>query len=241
MEVRHSHKPDDIAARLAQGAQPNYLRDWVFGGIDGAVTTFAIVAGVVGASLSPTIVIIMGLANLLADGISMAAGNFSATKTEIDELERLRTIEEDHIRTDPQGEREEVRQIFAAKGFDGDALEVVVDTISKNKKLWVSTMLAEEYGITDTIRSPLKSGIMTFIAFLMCGAVPLIPYLFFPGDAAFAIAVSMTVIVFFIIGSLKSQWSLQRWWVSGLETLLIGCGAAAVAYGVGYALRGLGA
>ena len=241
MELEHSHKPADIASRLSRGARPNYLRDWVFGGIDGAVTTFAIVAGVVGASLSPTIVIIMGLANLIADGISMAAGNFSATKTERDELAKTQSVEENHIRTNPEGEREEIRQIFAGKGFDGEALETVVSTITKNKRLWISTMIAEEHGLSETVRVPAISGLATFIAFVICGAVPLIPYVLLAPENAFVVAISMTIVVFFVIGSLKSKWSLQRWWASGLETVLIGCGAAGAAYLIGYALRGLAA
>lgn len=241
MELDHSHNRAAIASRLSRGARPNYLRDWVFGGIDGAVTTFAIVAGVVGASLSPNIVIIMGLANLVADGISMAAGNFSATKTERDELAKIRSIEEQHIRTNPEGEREEIRQIFAIKGFSGRALESVVDTISNNKELWISTMIAEEHGLSQTVRIPVVSGLATFVAFVICGAVPLIPYVVLAPTNAFATAISMTIIVFFVIGSLKSKWSLQRWWVSGLETVVIGCGAASAAFIIGYLLRGLAA
>ncbi len=237
MELEHSHSPTAIATRLSKGASPNYLRDWVFGGIDGAVTTFAIVAGVVGASLSPKIVLIMGIANLVADGISMAAGNFSATKTERDELDKTRSVEEDHIRSNPEGEREEIRQIFALKGFEGEPLETVVNTITGNRKLWVSTMLSEEHGLSETVRNPLTSGLVTFLAFILCGAVPLVPYLLLSPNHAFVVATTLTIIVFFGIGSLKSNWSLQRWWISGLETAFIGCAAAGTAFLIGYSLK----
>ncbi len=237
MELQHSHSPTAIASRLSKGSSPNYLRDWVFGGIDGAVTTFAIVAGVVGASLSPKIVLIMGIANLVADGISMAAGNFSATKTERDELARTRSVEEEHIRTNPEGEREEIRQIFARKGFDGESLETVVNTITSNRKLWISTMLSEEHGLSETVRNPSISGLVTFFAFILCGAVPLFPYLLMSPNHAFVVATTLTMIVFFGIGSLKSNWSLQRWWVSGLETAIIGSAAAGTAYLIGYSLK----
>ena len=143
MELEHRHDPAAIAARLARGARPNYLRDWVYGGIDGAVTTFAIVAGVVGAALSANIVIILGLANLIADGVSMAAGNYSATKTEHDELERTREMEHRHIAMDPDGEREEVRQIFRAKGFEGETLDRAVEAITADRERWISTMVTE--------------------------------------------------------------------------------------------------
>lgn len=239
MELEHRHEPAAIAARLARGTRPNYLRDWVYGGIDGAVTTFAIVAGVVGAALSANIVIILGLANLMADGVSMAAGNYSATKTEHDEIERTRAMEHRHIAIDPEGEREEIRQIFQSKGFEGDTLEKAVEAITADRERWISTMLAEEHGLNENVRDPLAAAAATLAAFIVCGAVPLIPFFLFGAESAGAVALVSTAAVFFLIGSMKSRWSLQRWWVSGLETLTIGCGAAALAFAIGYALRGL--
>src|SRR5688500_13819809 len=107
--MEHEHTTEAIRARLAEGPRPSYLRDWVYGGIDGSVTTFAVVTGVVGAHLSPTIIVILGIANLLGDGFSMAASNYLGTRTERQEAEALRAQEERHIQTDPDGEREEVR------------------------------------------------------------------------------------------------------------------------------------
>lgn len=235
--LEHKHTAEAIRRRLAAGTRPNYLRDFVYGGIDGAVTTFAIVAGVVGASLSAHIVIILGLANLFADGISMAASNYSGTKTEVDELEKLRAMEYRHIAVDPQGEREEIRQIMSLKGLEGDTLEHVVEAITSDRDRWVATMLSEEHGQSGMVRNPLRSALATFAAFLVCGAVPLIPYLSAPDDLAMPLALSMTSVVFFAIGSLKSLWSLTRWWVSGLETLVIGLLAASTAFAIGYFLR----
>ena len=130
MKLEHSHTADAIAERLARGERPNYLRDWIYGGIDGAVTTFAIVAGVVGAQLSATIIIILGVANLVADGFSMAASNYSGTKSERDDLDRLREVEKRHIQLDPEGEREEVRQILAGMGLTSPTLEEAVTSIT---------------------------------------------------------------------------------------------------------------
>lgn len=241
MELEHSHKPQEIAKRLAEGSRPSYLRDWVYGGIDGAVTTFAIVAGVVGAALSANIVIILGLANLIADGVSMAAGNYSATKTEHDELAHRREMEKRHIALDPDGEREEIRQIFAAKGFEGETLEKAVEAITSDRERWISTMITEEFGLTETVRDAKMSAWATFAAFVACGAVPLLPFFLLPQQQAATLALVLTTIVFFLIGSMKSRWSLTSWWRSGLETMAIGCGAAGIAFGIGYALRGFGA
>ena len=236
--LEHGHHPGEIARRLEKGPKVSYLRDWVYGGIDGTVTTFAIMAGVVGASLSAGVVIILGVANLLADGFSMAAANYTGTKAEHDEYEQLRRMEERHVDLAPEGEREEVRQIFQAKGFKGEALETAVDVITARRERWIDTMMTEEHGMPTVIRSPLKAAAMTFIAFVLCGAVPLLPYaLMLPSPVL--PSVIMTGMTFFGIGSLRSYWSPTPWWRAGLETFAIGMGSAGVAYVVGSLLKGL--
>jgi VIT1/CCC1 family predicted Fe2+/Mn2+ transporter len=235
--LEHSHTPSAIAKRLHHGPHVSYLRDWVYGGIDGTVTTFAVMAGVVGANLSAGIVIILGLANLLADGFSMAAANFTGTKAERDEYEQLRHMEERHVALVPEGEREEVRQIFRAKGFDGEALETAVNVITKHREQWIDTMMAEEHGLPATIRSPLKAALMTFIAFVLCGSLPLLPYALELQSPEIP-SVVMAGASFFSIGSLRSRWSPAPWWRAGIETFAIGMVAAGVAYLVGYLLKG---
>jgi len=237
-DLEHEHSPEAIRARLAEGPSPSYLRDWVYGGIDGAVTTFAIVAGVVGAELDSRVILILGLANLLADGYSMAAGNYSATKTEIDEYHMFDAIERRHIEVDPHGEREEIRQILMAKGLTGEGLSQAVDAITDDVERWVETMLAEEYGVSRAQRAPFMSAISTFAAFILAGAVPLIPFVV-QVESAFSWSLAMTAVAFFLIGSLKSRWTPALWWRSGLETLAIGASAAAAAYYVGYFLKTL--
>jgi len=234
----HSHEPEAIAERLAAGPRVNYLRDWIYGGVDGAVTTFAIVAGVIGADLSSGIVMILGAANLLADGFSMAAANYSGTKADNDDVARIRQIELRHIRAHPDGEREELRQMYRAKGFDGKELENMVKLLSRHEDVWLETMLREEHGLSSVNRSPIMSGLATFIAFIVCGAVPLLPFIF--GMQASALTATIaTAMVFFIIGAMKSVWSTQRWYWSGIETFVIGIAAAGMAFGVGVLLRGL--
>jgi len=237
-EIEHGHAPHAIAERLEKGPPANYLRDWVFGGIDGAVTTFAIVAGVAGAQLSTPIILILGAANLLADGFSMAAGNYSGVKAEKDDYERLREMEIRHIAVAPEGEREEIRQIFASKGFEGADLDRAVEIITDSHERWVRVMLEEEHGAPKVDRSALKAGLVTFVAFFACGAVPLLPFLFGAGGNALMAATIMTGATFFGIGTLKAKWSTAPWWASGLETFAIGMVAAGVAYGVGALLRG---
>ena len=232
--LEHGHSEQAIHDRLARGPRSNYLRDFIYGGIDGAVTTFAIVAGVVGADLSATVLLILGFANLLADGFAMAAANYIGTKAERDDYDRVLGIERRHIAMVPDGEREEIRQIFAAKGFSGDDLERVVAVITADPALWTKTMATEEYGLSPTLRSPVMAALSTFAAFILCGCVPLVSYLFAGGLIASVVATGST---FFGVGAIKARWSPAGWLRSGLETLLIGMAAAALAFAVGYGLR----
>ena len=151
--LEHEHSREAIAERLAAGTRHNYLRDFVYGGIDGAVTTFAVVAGTIGADLPARVVLILGAANLVADGFSMASSNFLGTRAERDDFVRIREIEARHIRIDPDGEREEIRQIYSAKGFQGEALERIVEFVISEDERWIATMLMEEYGLPREIRS----------------------------------------------------------------------------------------
>ena len=176
-ELEHSHTKEEIRARLARDPGISYLRDWIYGGIDGVVTTFAVVASVVGADLSSKVVLVLGVANLVADGFAMAAGNYSGTQAERDDYNRLLAVERNHIAVVPDGEREEIRQIFAGKGFSGDNLEGIVDVITADESRWAKTMVVEEYGLAPTPKSPALAALSTFAAFTLCGLVPLVTYL----------------------------------------------------------------
>jgi vacuolar iron transporter family protein len=236
--LEHGHNPRDIAKRLKQGPHVSYLRDWVYGGIDGTVTTFAVVAGVVGADLSTKALLILGAANLFADGFSMAAANFTGTKAEMEEYEKVRRMEERHVALAPDGEREEIRQIFAGKGFTGEALKSAVDVITSKRERWIETMMTEEHGLPAVTRSPGKAAVMTFLAFIACGSIPLLPFVV-GVPASVSASTTMTGFTFFAIGSLRSYWSPAPWWRAGIETFLIGTTAAAVAYLVGVVLTRL--
>lgn len=237
--LEHEHSPEAIRKRLAKGSAQNYLRDFVYGGVDGAVTTFAVVAGTMGASLAPRIVLILGAANLVADGFSMAASNFLGTRAESDDHVRIARIEAEHIDLDPIGEREEIRQIYAAKGFEGSDLENIVNIITANRERWIRTMLTEEYGLPGKVRSEWMAAFSTFTAFLICGSVPMFPFIFVSNDA-FSTSAILTGLVFFLIGSVKARWSTQAWWRSGFTTFAVGGIAASLAYLAGILLRSLG-
>lgn len=238
METDHSHAPEAIRRRLAQGPSVSYLRDWVYGGIDGTVTTFAVVAGSIGADFSARVMLILGAANLLADGFSMAAANYSANRADAEDYRRLRSVERRHVRIYPEGEREEIREIFRNKGFEGASLEEMVTLITERPELWIDTMLAEEYGRSNVVTDPRKTAAATFASFVICGSVPLAPFVLGLPQAPLVAAI-LTGVVFFGIGSARSRWSTRHWTLCGLETFGIGLAAAAVAFGVGVGLAGL--
>lgn len=236
------HTPEAIRDRIRSASTQGYLKDSIYGAIDGAVTTFAVVSSVTGAGLSSGIVIILGLANLLADGFSMAAGNFLGTRAENQSESKARREEEREIETHPEGEQEEIRQIFAAKGFKGETLEEVVKVITADKERWVDTMMQEEHGISGNTPSAFKAGLATFVAFLLIGGIPLLAYfvdLVNPsiiGDP-FLPSCILTGLAFFGVGAMKSRYVDQHWSLGGFETLGIGALAAGMAYGIGLILR----
>jgi vacuolar iron transporter family protein len=236
--LQHNHDSEAITERLLATKHQSYLRDFVYGAIDGIVTTFAIIAGVVGAGMSTKTIIILGVANVLADGFSMAASNYLGTKSEVDEKEKIADYERRQIKHRPEGELEEIRQIFRLKGFEGPILEEIVSSIAKNEHEWVRIMLQEEYGLSNSQRSPLKSGMMTFFAFVLLGFVPLLPYLL-ELQNPFNIAVVLAGVAFFAVGSYKSKWALESAVASGTKTLLLGAAASALAYFAGSYLESI--
>jgi VIT1/CCC1 family predicted Fe2+/Mn2+ transporter len=163
-----------------------------------------------------------------------------SVKSERQQVERVRRDEEEHIVHVPEGEREEIRQIFSTKGFHGDVLESIVEVISRNRRLWVDTMLTEEHGLQLAGRRPLRAGLSTFTAFVAVGLMPLLPFLTGATNVgAFRASAFTTAVAFFAVGTVKG-WVLRRSMLaSGLETLLIGSVAAALAYAAGYLIRHL--
>ncbi len=243
-ELEHSHTQDAIARRINGKTRHSYLRDFVYGAIDGTVTTFAVVSGVAGAGLDSRIVIVLGLANLVGDGFSMAASNYLGTRTDEQLRDKARAMEERHIQKTPDGEREEVRQIFANKGFENEDLERAVEIITSNQRRWVDTMLVDELGLSLESPSPMIAAITTFLAFCFVGLLPLLAFIFgyfvaVEPTALYLLSTLITAAAFFFVGTAKSFFVEQRWYWSGLETLLIGGIAAALAFGVGLLLRGI--
>lgn len=245
-ELKRQHTDEAIAARIAARSGHSYVGDFVLGAVDGTITTFAIVSGVAGAQLEGGVLIafVLGLANVMADGFSMAVSNFLKARADSQVVDRFRAMEEMHIDRVPDREREEIRQIFAAKGFDGDTLEEIVRVITEDRRQWVDTMLTEEWGLQLESPAPAKAAVVTFVAFLMAGLVPLVPLLLaFTGRLSssqiFAASATATGVTFFVTGMFRGRVVRQSMLRGGVETLAMGGAAAALSFFVGSLLRGL--
>lgn len=242
--IRDAHTPDAIRHRLRIGPGHSYLRDFIYGAVDGLVTTFAVVSGVAGAGLPSGIVIVLGAANLAGDGFSMAVSNYLGTRADRQLVERARRIEEEHIASYPEGEREEIRQIFAAKGLSGAVLEDMTVAVTSNRERWIATMIQEEYGLSIAGAVPSRAAAVTFAAFVALGAIPLAPFVWaflVHGSAGqpFLVSAVVTAVSFFFVGAVKGRFVSQSWYTSGAETFIVGAAAAGLAYVVGTVLRGV--
>jgi VIT1/CCC1 family predicted Fe2+/Mn2+ transporter len=240
-DLKEEHRPDRVRERIAAPSGASALGDAVLGATDGIVTTFAVVAGSAGGQLSTNVVIVLGFANLLADGFSMAVSNYLSTRSRREEVEQAVQDELWQIDRYPLGEHREVREIFARKGFHGPTLDRIVDVITRNREVWIDTMLEEELNLQRVAASPRRAALVTFLAFIVFGFIPLIPFVF-PVPAhrhLFLISGGLSAAAFAILGVWKGVMLHRPPLRSGLQTFLIGSIAALLAYGVGALLHTL--
>lgn len=245
-----AHDPDRIAQAVHEapeehgGAGSQYIGDFVYGGLDGIITTFAVVSGVAGANLGTGVILILGIANLLADGFSMATGAYLSAKSEREFYDKERERELWEVEHFPEGEKAELYEIYRSKGYSEDDAHQLVEIKSRDEEHWVDAMMLDELGMLKDDRNPLKNGLATLVAFIIAGAVPLLVYLLglvvpIPPEAAFSVSIALSGAALFGLGAAKVIVTHQNPFRSGLEMLLVGGLAAAVAYIVGSLLAGL--
>ncbi len=242
-----AHTPERIAQAAREehgGAGHQYIGEFVYGGLDGIITTFAVVSGVAGAELGASVVLILGLANLLADGFSMAVGAYLSSKSEHEYYERELTRETWEIEHFPEGERQELYEIYRARGHSEADARTLVEIQSRDARRWVKAMMVEELGLLADERKPLLNGLATLVAFIVAGVVPLSVYLLgllVPIDqgVAFPIAMVLSGAALFGLGAAKVLITRMNSLRSGLEMLVVGGLAALLAYAVGALLKGL--
>lgn len=215
------------------GGISSFIKDIVYGANDGIITTFAVVAGVAGASLDSGAVIILGLANLAADGFSMAASNYLGSRSERQLMEKEYLSEEREVAQMPGQEQKEVRDILMEHGYDARDSQAMSELIKKNKPFWLNFMMRYELGFNPDQKGNLRSAYFTFLAFVIAGFLPLVPFIIFPGTDIFKFSATATGLALFIVGALRYLVTGKHWLASGLEMLFIGGVAAVIAYAVG--------
>jgi VIT1/CCC1 family predicted Fe2+/Mn2+ transporter len=216
-----------------------YLGDIVYGANDGIITSFVVVTGALGASFPPGVIIILGLANLLADGLSMGASSFLSMKSDRDFQKSQRKKEEYEVEHMPEVEREEVREILRNWSVPEKCIEQATQEITKDKDRWINLMMREELDIIqEKNEEPIKHGFVTFLSFSFFGAIPLLPYLFSLEIFQIEISVGMTLLALFFVGAARYFVSgVGSWLRQGLEMLVVGGLASLVAFGVGFILQ----
>ncbi len=240
-DIEESRKAHDAKGHEPHNSGAGYLKSIVYGGLDGTITTFAVVAGVEGASLNSHIILILGFANLIADGIAMAFGDYLSTKAEQQYHATERAREEWELSHYPDGEKKELIELYEGKGVSTEDATILVEILAKHPEVMVDTMMVIELGILEDDSSPIGNAIATFVSFATFGFLPLLIFvvIHFTGIQinAFLWACALTGATLFTLGALKSRFVSRAWWKSGLEILILGGAAAFAAYGIGKALE----
>ena len=228
-------------AKQFQGGE--YIKSMVYGGLDGIITTFAVVSGVAGASLPLKIVIILGFSNLLADGFSMAVGDYLSSKSEKEYQEGITHQTKIAIKNNYQEEVHKMTQAYEVEGLSKEDAEIIAVTLAKYETPFVNQLSSQAYGNNHKEEDPIKNALVTFFSFFVFGLVPLLAYIlstFIPFllENAFLLASILTGTTLFTLGAVKSRITQSNWMRSGMEMLTVGGLAAVVAYLVGFVLGG---
>lgn len=222
-----------------------HVRQIVYGGNDGIVTTFAVVAGFAGLAAEGTAqvgvlaVLLFGLANLLADATSMGLGEFLSARSEQDVYRSIRDKERHEIATNPQAEIAEAVEILEARGVSDADARAMAAILERNPEMMADFMMQYEIGLSDpTEERPWANGLITFVSFVVFGAVPLLPYIVAgAGLATFVASCAATFAALTALGVLRWRVSMESFARSVGETLLVGGSCAVVAFAVGLAFR----
>jgi VIT1/CCC1 family predicted Fe2+/Mn2+ transporter len=222
-----------------------YIKSIVFGGLDGIITTFAVVAGAAGGGFGPDVVIVMGISSLLADALSMGVGDALSSKAEAEVAKRERDREKWELENFKEGEISEMVEIYKGKGMAEEDAELVMRVCAKYEDLFVDMMLVDELGINppdddDSWTPFVKEGFVTFCSFCLFGFFPLAAYCIVgtasedvDSRALFIISCVITCVMLFALGAIKSTVTTRSWWISGLEVLALGSFVALIAFGIG--------
>src|SRR5438105_8764975 len=212
----------------------NWLRDVILGGQDGLVNILGIILGVIAGGGSKTVLLAAGFAAAITESISMGAVGYTSSVSQRDYYRAERAREAAEIDTMPEAERREIREIYATKGFSGDLLERVVDTITANRDSWLSTMMDEELHLQPVQTADIfRSAIVITVATLIGHLIPLLPFGWLARTPALVLAIVLSGLVLFGVGVYSAVSLTGDWRKSGLTFLVIGLGAAGIGFLIG--------
>ncbi|MBE3557563.1 MAG: VIT1/CCC1 transporter family protein [Firmicutes bacterium] len=216
------------------------LRDLVLGASDGLVTVLSFAAGVSASLGSSHQVVLAGISEMFAGATSMGLGAYLGARSQHEYYQQQRVQEEYEMRTIPEVEREEVRNIFAKKGFSGALLDEIVETITSDEQRWLDTMMREEVGVDETsLGRPVRSGMLVGLSYIVGALFPLFPYFLFSAWPALFWSIGITFIALFAQGWAKAAFTAAKRWPSALQTVAMGACGTAVCYFISRAVVAL--
>jgi predicted membrane protein (TIGR00267 family) len=236
----HEHFADDLKYHLRGDPhrQASELSDVILGGQDGLVNVLGVILGVAAATQDPRIVLVAGLAATFAESVSMGAVAYTSTLADADFYESERNREYRHIQQVPHLERTEIQEIYHNKGFEGELLSRIVNTITANEDVWVAVMMAEEHRLQPTSRKlAVRAALVVGLSAIIGSLIPLLPFMFLPVSASMLISLVITALVLFGVGAYKARKMVGHPVKSGLEMATIGIISALVGYVVGVLLK----
>jgi vacuolar iron transporter family protein len=223
----------------------HYFKEVIYGGIDGIVTTFAVVAGFSGAALSSdttvqlsfALVLLFGLANLFADAASMGLGNFLSVRSEQDMYAAARAGEQELLQHEHHGKKQATIDILISKGFAPEDAATLASIYQHNESYWLDFMMQHDIELADPRGdNPLYTGLATFLSFLVFGSIPLLPFMLYEAGSPgflFQLSIAGTLCALVALGLLKWRVIGAKLTSSLVEVVLVGGTAATLAYLVG--------
>jgi len=216
----------------------SYLRDIVFGTEDGLVSTLGALTGIAIGSRNTEIVLLAGVVVICVESISMAVGSFLSSRSRMEWLTARIQYELHEIRTDPEGERRELEEMYKQRGFPPNERDIVINRMMSNEELLLEEMMLRELGIgSESFESPMRNAIVMFCSYLIGGSIPLACYFIWPITQSLMISFAVTLAALFSLGVLSSHFSQRQWWQLGGTFLFVGGIAAAIGYVVGYLMN----
>jgi VIT1/CCC1 family predicted Fe2+/Mn2+ transporter len=215
------------------------LSEIILGGQDGLVNVLGVILGVAAATSDPRIVMAAGMAAAFAESVSMGAVAYTSTRATNDLYKSEKEREYRHIHQFPELETDEIRSLYAEKGFEGETLNKIVEVITSNPDVWVNVMMSEEHQLAPPagLDGAIKAALIVGLAAIIGSLIPLIPFVFVPVGPSMILSILIAALTLFAAGVYKAKVTIGHPGKSGLEMAVIGILSALVGYAVGLAFK----